>query len=147
MKTSKILRCMPLFILAVGLAMALAGCGGNFGVAINEELNGEITAENASVDSSGSAGTFTIEAGETAVIEPSLDEGTIRVQFTAFDGSSDEDAGVEEAASGGEPAFEAEVSGTEPVQCDLAEGDYMITATVTEKANGTVLISKIVSGH
>ena len=39
--------------------------------------------------------------------------------------------------------FDVEVSGTEPIECGFAAGDYMVNATVLEKANGTAVISLI----
>ncbi|MBQ9060655.1 MAG: hypothetical protein IJ128_05895 [Firmicutes bacterium] len=141
MKAARILKHTSLVLVLIGLIAVLAGCGsGNFGVRVNEDLNIEITAEDAAVDSAGSAGTFTVGEGQSAVIEPSLDQGTILIQIIPFEGASDADLNVEEAAAGADPAMEAEVTGTDPLPCELAAGDYMVTATVTEKANGTVLI-------
>lgn len=123
------------------MAVLLSGCGkSNFGVVINEDLNAEITAENAAADSEGSAGSLTVRDGEIIIIEPSLEKGTIKVMLTSSESSDDIDADVEELMGQGESAFEKEISGSDPVECELAEGDYMVTAIVTEKATGTIII-------
>lgn len=123
------------------MAFVLAGCGkSNFGVVINEDLNPEITAENASVDSTGQAGTFTVGENEKVLITPDLDEGKVSVQFILFSGAEDENASLEEITTQ-DPVLEAEVSGSDPQEYDLDAGDYMIAATVTEKATGTIVLS------
>ena len=132
-----------LIAFAVSFLIVLAGCGGNsnFGVVVNEDLNVEITAENASEDMTGSVGTFTLNEGDTVVIEPAFEEGTVHVEFYPIDGSN-EDADVEDLTPSGEPEFDVEVSGKEPIECGFAAGDYLVTATVVEKANGTAVIRK-----
>ena len=139
MKNRRVLKTAALLIAVIGCLALLAGCGGTFGIVMNEDLQVEITAENASEDSSGSVGVFTVADKETAVIEPDLTEGKILVQFIAAEGGSDKDADILEDIEG-EPAFEIEVSGTDAVPCKLPAGDYMVTATVIEKANGTAVI-------
>ena len=126
----------------VAFLMAFAGCGSssNFGIVVNEDLNLEITAENASEGMTGSTGTFSLEDGDSVLIEPNFDEGMVLVEFFPFNGK-DENADVEELTPEGEPEFDVEVSGTEPIECGFAAGDYLVTATVKEKANGTAVIS------
>ena len=122
------------------LIMVFAGCGSsNFAIVVNEDLSVEITAENAEKDMTGSTGTFTVGEGDDVQIEPNFEEGTILVEFYAID-ASDENADVEKLLPEGEPAFDVEVSGTEPIECGFGAGDYMVSATVLEKANGTALI-------
>ncbi len=140
MKAAKMIKHTVILLALMGLMAVLAGCGGTFGVVINEDLNVEITAEDADEDMSGTVGAFTVEKGQTAVIEPALEEGTIKVEFIPFQEADDEDADIEEAVQGGEPVMEAEITGKDPLPCELAPGDYTVNATVIEKANGTVLI-------
>ncbi len=130
-----------ILVTIVIMAMLLPGCGrSNFGVVINEDLNAEITAENAAADSEGSAGVLTVSEGEKVIIEPSLENGTIKVMLTSSESAVDIDADAEDLMAQGEPAFEKEISGSDTVECELAEGDYMVTAAVTEKATGTIII-------
>ena len=129
-------------LLVTMLCLAFAGCGkSSFGVSINENFNVEITAENASEGMTGTAGTFSVSEGDTVQVEPAFDEGTVLVEFYPISGS-DENADIDELMPDGEPVFEVEVTGTEPIQCGFAAGDYLVTATVTEKTNGTAVISK-----
>ena len=122
------------------MCLAIAGCGGssNFGIIVNEDLNLEITAENASEGMMGSTGTFSLKEGDSILIEPNFEEGMVLVEFFLFNGS-DKDA--EDFIPEGEPAFDVEVNGTEPIECGFAAGDYIVNATVKEKANGTAVIS------
>ena len=131
-----------ILMLLAAMCLAFAGCGesSNFGIVCNEDMNLEITAENASEGMTGSAGTFTLKDGDSVIIEPNFDEGTVLVEFFPIDGS-DENAEVEELMPEGEPEFDVEVSGTETIECGFAAGDYVVTATVKEKANGTAVIS------
>ena len=137
-KTVLIVACI------VAFAMGFAGCGSsNFGIVVNEDLNVEITAENADKGMIGATGTFTVGEGDDVQITPDFEEGTVLVEFYPIDGADDVNADAEELAAGGEPGFEGEVSGTEPLECGFAAGDYMVNATVLEKANGTAVISLI----
>lgn len=135
-------RTVLLTAFAVSLLMVFAGCGSssNFGVTVNEDLNVEITAENASEEMTGTAGTFSVKDGDTVQIEPSFDEGTVLVEFFPIDGS-DGDLDAEDIVSNGKPTFDVEVSGTEPIECGFEAGDYLVRATVEETANGTAVIS------
>ena len=126
------------------LVMGFAGCGSsNFGVTVNEDLNVEITAENADKDMTGAAGTFTVGEGDDVHIESNFEEGKVLVEFYPIEGADDVNAEAEELTSNGKPEFDVEVSGTEPIECGFAAGDYLVKATVLEKANGTAVISLI----
>ena len=119
------------------IALMLAGCAqSNFGVVINEDGSVGITAENAKVDSNGMAATFTVGEGEDVLIENALDEGSILLQFYILTEELNEGNMIPE----GEPDYEIEVSGTEPVTCGFGAGDFIVSATVKAKANGTVTI-------
>lgn len=130
-----------LIVLSVLLAMSvlLAGCSkgkSEFGIVVNEDLNIEITAENASKDSSGMAGTFTVNEGEEVIAEPSFEKGKVWVQFYALDDELNEGNMEPE----GDPVFEVELYGTEPIYCSFGNGDFLVKATVTEEADGSALI-------
>ena len=128
----------------LSLVIGFAGCGSsNFGVVVNEDLNIEITAENADKDMTGATGTFTVGEGDDVQIEPNFEEGKVLVEFYPIEASDDVNADAEELMPKGKPEFDVEVSGTEPIECGFAAGDYMVSATVLEKANGTAVISLI----
>ena len=129
-----------LAILIGTMCLAIAGCGGssNFGITVNKDLNLEIIAENASEGMTGSTGTFSVKDGDSIIIEPNFDEGIVLVEFFPFSGT-DKDA--EDFAPEGEPEFDVEISGTKTIECGFAAGDYLVRATVKEKANGTAVIS------
>ena len=137
MKKKAILTIACIFV----LAMCFAGCeSSNFGIVVNEDLNVEITAENADEDMTGAAGTFTVGEGDEILIEPNFEEGKVLVEFYPIDAADDVDADAEDIMANGKPEFDVEVSGTEPIECGFAAGDYMVNATVLEKANGSAVI-------
>ena len=137
-KTVWIIACIA------ALAVAFAGCGkSNFGVVVNEDLNVEITAENADEGMIGATGAFTVGEGDDVKIEPNFEEGKVLVEFYPMEAAADANADAEDFEPKGKPEFDVEVSGTEPIECGFAAGDYMVNATVLEKTNGTAVISLI----
>lgn len=133
-----------IFILSfvVSMLIAFAGCGesSTFAIVSNEDQELEITAENADDDMMGATGTFVVGEGDMILIEPNFEEGKVLVEFFPFDGS-DEDADIDELTAEGEPTFDVEISGTEPIECGFQAGEYMVNAKVLEKATGTAIIS------
>ena len=129
-------------LMLIVLVLGLTGCRKpNFGVRVDKDLNVEITAENASRDMTGAAGSFEVAEGQKLYVEPALKKGEIGVKITA--GSLGIDASVEElkdAVSGSGAVLEFTVSGKEPVEFEIEPGEYGVTATVLSKAEGTVVI-------
>ena len=124
-------------IAVLTLIMMLAGCGkSEFGVVINKDYNVEITAVNAKADSSGAAGTFSVGEGEKVLIEPAFETGSVLVQFYALDEELNEGNNLPE----GDPAYEIEISGTDSIECVFGQGDFLVQATVKEKASGSAVI-------
>ena len=63
------------------LILVFAGCSSsNFAIVVNEDLNIEITAENADKDMTGSTGTFTVGEGDDVQIGDLLDDLLQRVR-------------------------------------------------------------------
>ena len=137
-------KTLLLSAIVVSFLMILSGCGESsvFGILVNDDLNIEITAENASEGMTGSTGTLSVEEGDSVLIEPAFEEGVVLVEFFPFNGN-EEEAEVEELMPEGEPEFEVNVTGSEPIACEVAAGEYLVTATVKEKANGTAVISTV----
>ena len=82
-KTVLIVACI------VAFAMGFAGCGSsNFGIVVNEDLNVEITAENADKGMIGATGTFTVGEGDDVKIEPNFEEGKVLVEFYPMEASN-----------------------------------------------------------
>ena len=123
----------------------LAGCGKmNFGVAVNEDMNISIIAENAPKDTFGAAGSLTVGEKGRILVEPDF-EGDSEVNVIFTDGSAlTGNASVKEltdAVDQSNAVLEITIGGTEPVEYDLAPGDYIVRATVVKKANGSATIS------
>lgn len=123
------------FALALLTAMlALAGCGVKpvFGVSTNEDNTISITAEKAVKDSVG-LGYLTVGENETVVIEPSFEGGgELRIRMMAGLLGADDFAD--------EPTWEVSFSGTEPIEQEIAPGEYTVGVTVLEKVTGTALV-------
>jgi len=139
MMEAKHSKLISLLLAAFMMMAVLTGCAGSFSVVGNDDNSIEVTAENADADNTGTVGPLTVEAGQKVVIEPNLEEGKILVQFAAYDESLGEDADFEDL-EGLEPVSETEASGTAQMSFDLAPGKYMVTVSVTEKANGSAII-------
>ena len=78
-KTILIIACI------VSLVMGFTGCSeSTFAVVINDDLNVEITAENADEEMVGTVSTFTVSEGDGVLIEPNFEEGTVLVEFYPF---------------------------------------------------------------
>ena len=129
-----------LFAAAAMMALALAatGCSSSSTTSsssfiIENEKEGEASYENADVDSALSSGALLIEDGEQLVIEPALEEGEILVQLQH---SEEED--IDNPVTFDAPDYEVTVSGSEPIYCELENGEYNLNLVVKEKANGTI---------
>ena len=129
-----------LFAAAAMMALALAatGCSSSSTTSsssfiIENEKEGEASYENADVDSALSSGALLIEDGEQLVIEPALEEGEILVQLQH---SEEED--IDNPVTFDAPDYEVTVSGSEPIYCELENGEYNLNLVVKQKANGTI---------
>lgn len=138
-KRKIILISLLLFVLTV----VLAGCKKNvFSVVVSNDLNVEITAQNASKGSFAAAGTIQAEEGHKIVVEPTLKKGEITIKFTSSDLGMD--ASVNElnnAVKGENAVLEFTVIGKEPQEYDIEPGSYMISAEVLSKSDGIIVIS------
>ena len=119
-------------------ALFFTGCAkSNFGVAVNEDGDINIIAENAHNGDKGGAGTFTVEDNQQIVVESALDDGG-KVKIILKDVSGlGEDASADELTGKGE-VWNVVAEGTTTIYGGVPKGDYFVDAEVDGKANGTI---------
>ena len=111
-----------------------------FNLTDNTEKAMTIEAKNAAVDDFFMVGSLTVSEGEEISVTSDLEKGSVKLEFIA----EQEEQSIDELPNlDGEPAFTAPVSGDDKVSCAVGKGDYMLRATVTEKATGTIQIDVI----
>ena len=127
-------------VLMILAMMALTACGGTLSIDCSNEKAVHVEAENADKDDWVVTGSLTVEEGETISFTANMEKGEIRFELfgTAEEQSIDELP--EEPTGEADTSFVA--SGTDSMSVtNVAAGSYMIKATVTEKATGTVDIT------
>ena len=135
MKKGKILAAVTLMVLMV---MALSACGkSEFGASENTEKLMTITAQNAQKDAFFMTGSLEVSEGEQIVISSDLSKGSVKVELIR---EEDEQSIDELPDLNGEPVVTANVSGSDMQASTVPEGSYMLNATCTEKATGTVKV-------
>ena len=123
-------------MLAVAM-MVITACGtSEFSIDCSDEKAVHVDADNAKQDDWVVTGSLTVEDGEQVVMTANLEEGEIKIELfgTSGDDSIEELPEIPE----GEPAMMFLAKGTDSMSGGLAAGSYMIKATVTEKAKGTI---------
>lgn len=128
-------------LLTAALAMsmlAMSSCSkSEFGVTDNTEKAMTIEAKKASVDSMFMVGSLKVDEGEQITVASNLENGRVNIEIipAAVDQSADELPDMDaEATLTGEIVPGGGMSGT------VEPGDYMVKATVLEKADGTIRI-------
>lgn len=127
-----------LSVLVLVLAMlAMAACSNSsFGVVTNDDKTMTITAENSEKDDSAVSGTLVVGEDEQITIDSNLESGGMKLEFISNEGFDDpeEVPDIDEAQA----AYTANVNGVESQAVMFGAGSYLVRATVTEKASGTV---------
>lgn len=146
---------MKRFLLAltliVAVALVMAGCGNTSEFSMGMELNpdgkgGVITVQDPDAGDCVAAGSIILGENDTVYIEPALEgDVVIRIQmFPESEADIDDDPALlteEFTDESKEIPLEIDVSGTEPIECGIAPGDYMVYATtVTGSGSGTINI-------
>ena len=136
----KIVNIMLAAILAMSM-LAMSGCSkSEFGVTDNTEKAMTIEAKKASADSMFMVGTLAADEGEQIVVTSNLEKGKIRIEIIP----AAEDQSIEELPDmDGEAAFEGEIVPGGGISGTVDPGEYMLKATVLEKADGTVQIDVV----
>lgn len=131
----KIMYFMFTAVLAFAM-IAMTSCGkSEFTFSDNSEKMMTVKAVNASKESMVMAGTLEVAEGEQAVVYSNLDEGTVNISlYKAPESESADDI----PEMDGEPVASVDMSGTDSETCALEHGNYMVKATVVEKATGTL---------
>ena len=129
------------FILIAVMAMTmmmLTSCGSEFGCSDNNEKQINITAKKAGKGMFFTTGALIVSENEEIEIESDLKSGSVTIEFFSAEGMED----IEEVPDldDMEPVFTANVSGEESQTLGFGTGTFLVKATVTEKATGTIEI-------
>lgn len=134
-----------LFVMMISMAMLLTSCGGTMGIADVDE-NGKsmvVEAENAGADMEVLSGTIVTEEDEAISISSTLESGSINLDFISTEGLDNIDEIPDADEIDADPVFTASVSGTESQTFTVGAGEFLVKATATEKATGTISIEVI----
>lgn len=131
-----------IFIIACFMIMAivaLTACGGTLGIDCSNEKDVHVEAKNANTDDWVVTGSLTVEEGETVSFAANMEKGEIKIELFGMP----EDQSIDELPDDpeGEPVTMFMAGGTDAMSVTPAAGSYLIKATVTEKATGSVEIT------
>lgn len=117
--------------------LAMTACSKSvFGVTDNTEKAMTIEAKKAAVDSMFMVGTLEVDEGEQVVVTSNLEKGRVKIEII-YQG----DESIEELPDmDGEATLAGEVVPGSGISGTMEPGEYMLKATVLEKADGTVQI-------
>lgn len=137
------MRKRTLFVVAVialitVLAMSSCSGGSRLGVSENTEKMMTIEANNAAKDDFLMTGSLVLGEKEKVAMTAELEKGGIRIELYA----EPEEQSIDEVPDydSMEPIIMFNASGNSSQSGELNPGEYMVKATVTEKASGTVQI-------
>ena len=119
--------------------LLMTSCGSEFSGTDNDEKHLTINAKNAGVGDYFVTGTLEVDDDESIEIAPSLDKGEVTIEFISAEGMDDPEEVPE--LDGENAKYTAYVSGTDTQTVSFGGGDYMVKATVTDKATGTIQIT------
>lgn len=124
-------------ILMVTMIM-FSSCGkSEFACTENQEKMMMITAKEAAKDSFFLTGTLIVEDGEKLVISSDLEKGSVSLGFISPTGMDDIESVPDVDV---DPLITADVIGTQIQEYQISPGEYLLKATVREKATGTIKI-------
>ena len=112
------------YAIAAAAVFMLAGCSKSEFAMTSTPAVAEITAVNADTDSAAS-GAMTVGEGQCVVISANIDKGEINVMFKDHTGNIELSEAIKDQSLNSYP---------------IAAGEYDVSATVTEKATGTITV-------
>lgn len=126
-------------IFLILVMMTMSACGGAFSIDCADEKAVHVNAKNANTDDWAVTGSLVVEDGEEVVFTSNLTKGEIKIELYG----TPEEQSIDELPEGpdGEPDAMFLASGTDSMSVTVTGGSYMIKATVTDKATGTIDIT------
>ena len=110
--------------IAAAALLMLTGCSKSEFAMTSTPTVAEITAVNADTDSAAS-GAMTVGEGQCVVISANIDKGEVNVMFKDHTGNIELSEAIKDQSLNSYP---------------IAAGEYDVSATVTEKATGTITV-------
>ena len=121
-------------ILAVSMFVMVSCSQSMLGCDVIDESHMVITSEKSNPDDSTFSGSIVVGDDQQIVIDSQLEEGGMQIEFIDATGMDD----MEEIPEDVEAKYTANVSGVESQAVSFGAGEFVVRATVTEKATGTV---------
>lgn len=129
---------LTIFAMLSVMLIAMASCSKpEFKMSENTGKLMVVEAKNAAVDSMFMVGSLEVDTGEQVVMTSGLENGSVKIEL--FD-TPEEQSADEVPEMDGEPAVMFEAGPDDMQAQTLTPGNYMLKATVIEKATGTVTI-------
>jgi hypothetical protein len=131
-----------LFMITVFMILAmmmLTACSGTFSIDCSDAKNVHVEADKAAANDWAMSGSLDVEEGETVTMSADLEKGEIKIELFGTAGEQSIDEIPEEPD--GEPVMTFMANDTDSMSGTVNAGSYMIKATVTQKATGTVNIT------
>ena len=137
MKSRKMIVFVAFLVVAI---MVMSACGtSEFSVDCSDEKAAHVNADNAQKDAWVVTGSLSVEEGEQLVLTSNLEKGEVKIEL--FGVSEEQSIDELPETPEGEPVVMFMAKGTDSMSGGVAAGSYLIKATVTEKATGTVDIT------
>ena len=130
---------LSILVLAMAMLLMISCSGSSFSMQAVDDKTMNITAEKADEGDSVVSGSLVVGEDEQITIDTNLDKGGVTVDFISDEGfdNSEEVPDIENA----EATYTTNVSGVESQTVSFGTGSYVVRATATDKANGTIEIS------
>ena len=131
----KTVKSVCLAVMMTLLALTLAACGkSEFGLTENTEKKMTITAENADPGDFFMTGALQEDEGEEIAVTANLSKGEVKVEIVRASDSE------ELPSLDGDAILTAVLSSVDSTSGTVPAGPYMLKATCTERATGTVVV-------
>ena len=130
-------------LIAAILIMAMitmSSCGGTFSIDCSNEKAIHVDAKNANTDDWVVTGSLVVEDGEDVVFTSNLEKGEIKIELFGTTEEQSIDELPDEPSGEATSVFVARETDSMAVS-SFAAGSYLVKATVTEKATGTIDIT------
>ena len=134
----RIISILAITVLAVSMLAMVSCVKSEFSGQVDDEKNMTITAVKADKGAYFVTGTLVVEGGEQIAMNTNLEKGEITLEFISAEGNEN----IEELPEvDGEATYTANLSGTNSQAVSFGSGSFMIKATVSDKATGTIDIT------
>lgn len=135
----KFISIIAIAVLAVSM-LTMVSCGkSEFSGSVDDEKHMTVNAVKADKGDFYVTGTLVVDEGEEIAIEPDLESGSIDLEFISSEGLDNGEELPEVDTDNA--AYSAHLTGADAQTIGFGAGSFLVKATVTEKATGTINIT------